>query len=247
MGAAVLVVAFAIYYVMSGSSKISTNNASSSTSIDVVGLEGTNTESATIERVEAPAGGTAGVDVGELKVTLAMDAAAKAELLSNYNIIRDALKRDATSPEWWLRLGAYRMTAGDFAGAVAAWEEVIRLSPGSPKGYNSLGEFYTYTQLNAVKAESNFLKSLSLAPQVAVYRSLHELYRYSYPTKVDQADDVLLQGLVKMPKNPDLLALLAGYYAETGNKQEAITYYTELVAVDPNNTAATAELAELKK
>ena len=64
-----------------------------------------------------------------------------------------------------------------------------------------------------------------------VYRGLHELYVYSYKQNTEAAADILKEGLEHMPGNTDILLLLASYYKNKNDTQNAKTYY-ELARVE---------------
>ena len=63
------------------------------------------------------------------------------------------------------------------------------------------------------------------------YRGLHELYVYSYKQNTEAAADILKEGLEHMLGNTDILLLLASYYKNKNDAQNAKTYF-ELARVE---------------
>lgn len=141
------------------------------------------------------------------------------------NLIAE-LKKDGTSTDKWIELGLQRKVAGDFEGAKEVWEYASALSPHNYVSFSNLGDLYAYHLKNYSKAEENLKVSIKNKPDyISGYRALYELYHLMYAEKSNLADDILLEGLLKNPKSTDLMILLAQYYKETGNKDNARTYY----------------------
>lgn len=160
--------------------------------------------------------------------------------------LADILKSDSARFDVWLDLGSYRKQSGDYEGAWEAWEYAAVLAPESYVPWNNLGDLYGSYLKNYPKAEENFKKAITLKQDyIGGYRSLYELYRYSYKEKSNLADDILLEGLSRNPKSTDIMILLAQYYKEIGNKDNARTYYQKaLTEAKAQGNASLATLLE---
>lgn len=154
------------------------------------------------------------------------------------------LKSDGTKVDDWISLGVQMKVAGDYEGAREAWEYAALLSPAYYVTFSNLGDLYTHYIKNYPKAEQNLKKAISLKTDyIAGYRSLYELYRYSYKEKADLAPQILKNGLAKNPKSTDLMVLLAQYYKETGDKTQALKYYNQaLIKAEAQKNTALIDL-----
>lgn len=140
--------------------------------------------------------------------------------------ITTSLKEDSVRFGDWLDLGIQYKIAGDYKGAEEAWEYTGFLGPESYIPWHNLGDLYAHYLKDFPKAEQNFKKSIALKPDyIGGYRALYELYYYSYKEKANLATQILKEGLAKNPKSTDLMVLLAQYYKEAGDKDNARTYY----------------------
>lgn len=172
---------------------------------------------------------------GQIKVFMDRIAAAKELLAANPN--------DTDAFEI---IGFLHDTLNDKETAQKYYKEVLRLKPESVPALNNLANIYRDRE-DFSEAEKLYLKITEVeVSNIEAWRDLHDLYRYLYKSKEDQADDILLSGLAKNPDDPQILAMLATYYQDTGNKDEAIKYYEQLVKVMPENDAAKKELQKLR-
>lgn len=121
------------------------------------------------------------------------------------------LRKEPTRTDVWLHLGVNRKIAGDFDGAIEAWEYVAQVAPTgvSATAHGNLGDLYMYFLKDYDKAETRFLQAISLNPNVIeYYRALFYLYKdiFKEPAK---AAAILERGLKSNPENVDLLKLKA--------------------------------------
>ena len=83
----------------------------------------------------------------------------------------------------------------------------MRLNPKSIPALNNLANIYKDIG-DFSEAEELYLKITEVdASNIEAWRDLHDLYRYLYKSKEDQADDILLFGLEKNPDDPQILAM----------------------------------------
>src|SRR3989344_1997073 len=138
----------------------------------------------------------------------------------------------------WIEIGLERKAKGDLEGTAEAWKQASLANPGSYLPHNNLGFLYRYDIKDPEKAEKSFLDAIAIKSDLTIaYRELSDLYRYAYPEKVDQADDILLAGLTKNPGHYDLVIYLALYYRDMGDKENAKKYFEEILKTDPANQA----------
>jgi tetratricopeptide (TPR) repeat protein len=130
----------------------------------------------------------------------------------------ELLRKEPTRVDLWLQLGVNRKIAGDFEGAIEAWEYVAQVAPTaqSAVAHGNLGDLYMYFIKDYAKAVTRFNQAIALNPNmIDYYRSLFYLYKdiYKDPAK---AQAILTQGLAANPGNKDLL----GYQAELNAKSQ---------------------------
>ncbi len=125
-----------------------------------------------------------------------------------------------------IQAGIVKQNKGDYQGAEADWIKARDMSPANLVPYNNLGNLYHYYLKDFPKAEQNLLKVIELdATYISGYRSLLDLYRYSYQQNTTKAVDIVQQGLKANPKNIDLYVMLANYYQAKGDMKSARVYF----------------------
>ncbi len=158
-----------------------------------------------------------------------------------------ALKIDNTQPGQWLDLALWYHTAGDFAGARAIWEFLIKAAPSDTTSYDNLGRMYHFDTQDFAKSESYFKQSIAINPKaMAPYVELFELYRLSYKTNTTLAVDTVHVAEKIFPQEPALPLLLAGYYRDLGKVSEARAEYVRALdlARAANNMTLVASINE---
>lgn len=159
---------------------------------------------------------------------------------------KELLAKNPNDPDAFEIIGFIHDTLGDKETAQKYYKEALRFNPESVPALNNLANIYRDLG-DFGGAEKLYLKITEVeASNIEAWRDLHDLYRYLYKSKEDQADDILLSGLGKNPDDPQILAMLATYYQDTGNKEEAIKYYELLVKAMPTNEAAKQELRKVR-
>jgi tetratricopeptide (TPR) repeat protein len=99
------------------------------------------------------------------------------------------------------------------------------------------------------KSEEYYLKSLAIDPtDMQTYTNLFELYKLPWDGKKYSPESILELGISQpMIDTSSLMATLANYYKEIGNKAKAIEYYQKTLQLNPGNDAAKQELDALQK
>ncbi len=118
------------------------------------------------------------------------------------------LKQSPTRVDLWLQLGVVRKIAGDYRGAIEAWNYVAAVAPSSYIAFADLGDLYQNFLKNYPLAETNYLEAVKLAPtDIDLYRNLFTFYHYQYKTNTNDALNIINQGLAANPGNAELLQL----------------------------------------
>ncbi|MEK7662414.1 MAG: hypothetical protein AAB355_02910 [Patescibacteria group bacterium] len=121
--------------------------------------------------------------------------------------------------------------AGDYGKSLQALEYAAALSPDNYVIFHNMGDIYHYHLKDYKKAESNYLESIYLKPNVPnSHRSLYELYKFFYTEKSSEIPKILKNAITSNPKNYDFVIILAQYYRDSGDKAQAIIYYDKALA-----------------
>lgn len=148
----------------------------------------------------------------------------------------------------WLQVGILKKVIGDYEGARDAWEYAGIIRPENSVTFANLGELYWKYLPDFPRSEKNFLISIkNKKSDPAVYISLSELYSYSYTSKSDLADDVLLEGIAANPDSTNLMRTLAYLYERQGNFVSALEWWQKVLAGEPADANVVSTIAELKK
>ncbi len=114
----------------------------------------------------------------------------------------------------------------------------IKVGENSPKNYSSfwnLGNTYVFLE-DYNGAEQAYLKTIENEPkQVKHYIALADLYRHHFPEKRNQIPDILKSGLIELSGDYNLLVNLALYYKESGEKDNALKYFQQVIANYPDS------------
>lgn len=123
----------------------------------------------------------------------------------------------------------------EFKYAVQWWEKGLGIEPNNTLGWSNLGNAYREIKEYS-KAETAYEKSMELARpgETAACISLGELYNYNYKAKKDKEGEVYLNCLKKHTDDRDLIARLAGFYRDIGDKKNALKYFDKLFSIDPS-------------
>ena len=198
-----------LYGRISSSTPTPTNTATTTTTGGVTG-----TGSFTVEQVEP-----ASVPPPSLKrpITITADLSEDAKVILRRLLEEQVviLKSEPTRIDVWLMYGTNRKIAGDFEGAIEAWEYVAQVAPKemSATAHGNLGDLYMYFLKDYKKADTRFNQAIVLNPNVIeYYRALFYLYKDVYNDKA-KAQAILTLGLANNPNNEDLLK----YQAELNN------------------------------
>lgn len=159
-----------------------------------------------------------------------VSAEMKTSLQAKADTLQAILQKAPTDLKAWINLGIVRLQAGDIEGARQAWTYVTQAAPSHPLAFANLGNLYAAHYKDYAKAETNYLKALSLnKADTNVVRALFELYtdNLNNPTA---AEDILKQGIADAPKAVDLQVMLARYWKEQGKTTQAKAQYDAAIA-----------------
>lgn len=149
-------------------------------------------------------------------------------------------------------LGMIKKALYDFEGAKQVWEYANIKSPKNSLSFFNLGILYMDDLKDNQKAEENFLIVLKNSKgekgNEQYYRIIVGFYAYYYPEKKAQIEKILLDALKleNYKDNVNILALLAAYYQDEGQKEKALEYWERALVLDPENEAIKNEINNLK-
>jgi hypothetical protein len=121
----------------------------------------------------------------------------------------EILRKEPTRVDIWLQYGVNRKIAGDYEGAIEAWEYVAQAAPKemSATAHGNLGDLYMYFLKDYAKADTRFNQAIALNPRVLdYYRALFYLYRDIYKDTA-KAEAIRALGIKNNPGSTDLQKL----------------------------------------
>jgi len=173
---------------------------------------GENSEGSGYTVEDLSSGVVSNIPVPDLDRMIIVDESLSEEVVvaikSNINTLSTKLKEDSNQFELWLDLGIYRKTAGDYEGAIAAWEYAGAIRPGNSTSFQNLGDLYGYYLHDAAKAEQNFLQAIKNGPsEVYLYFKTADFYK-DVMKDIAKARAIAQQGVDANPDSQDLKDLL---------------------------------------
>lgn len=136
---------------------------------------------------------------------------------------------------------AYR--SGNIAGAIAAYEQVMRLEPMNPKPLADLSALYLILQnldessalaQHALTLDARNVEALNAAARISNWRGENErAIQYAFDAQEIE------------PENATTLAILGEIYTDEGNPAVAQDYLNQALALDPKNVMALRNQAYL--
>lgn len=122
----------------------------------------------------------------------------------------------------------------EFKYATQWWEKGLKIEPNNTMGWSNLGNAYRELKEYS-KAESAYKKSVEMARpgETEACILLGEMYKFNYTSKKDKEGQVYIDCLKKHANDRDLIARLAGYYRDIGDKKNALIYFDKLFSIDP--------------
>lgn len=145
----------------------------------------------------------------EVSITADLPEDAAAMVRTTIESLKQQLTAEPTRIDLWLKLGVYYKLAGDYEGAIEAWDYVAAGGQSSISyiGYANQGDLYMNFIKDYAKAETNYKAAISINPRIVeYYRNLFFLYR-DIRGNPGAAAAIVEQGLAANPDHPDLLSL----------------------------------------
>jgi len=107
---------------------------------------------------------------------------------------------------------------------------------------NILSEMDKYTA-----AEHYYLRASNNAgAPTTLYYQLSDLYLKHLLSKRDSFIILMKKRIASQPTQEGFVIVLASFYQQIGDKNQAITWYEQALKLDPNNSAVAASIRELK-
>jgi len=192
--------------------------------------------------------------VQQITMLTFMDESLTEELKQKYRRIFDPqaevfLNNPEGAEAYWpvIKIGQVKQLAGDYDGALQAFFWARELQPKSYVANGNIAHLYFRQYQDFAKAEEYYLKAIEPDGMQTVnyYLDLHEIYRYFYKTDTNLVEDILKQGIERLPEETDLMAILAHYYKSLERYDEARTYYQMMLEVNPDSQVAKEGLLSL--
>lgn len=219
LGALVLLVGLGVFILKSqppaGSTNVATTTNSSASTTDIVSDLGngiTATGPGKVELVPVDQGTPPPSLTGEIKINASLASDVQAAIRAKEEALIAELKKAPNRLDLWLQLGVYRKMAGDYVGAIEAYNYVATTGAVTINyiAYGNLGDVYMNYVKDYPKAELNYKKAIAIRPEVIdYYKNLYVLYTGFYKVNTSAAADIVKEGLKANPNNPDLLRLQA--------------------------------------
>lgn len=131
----------------------------------------------------------------------------------------------------WADLAVLRKITEDYKGSAEIWIYISKRYPTYAGPYAALGDLYGNYLKDYPKAETNFLKALSLDPRnTDMYVDLYNLYRGPFPKSNTAAEDILKRGITATGGVYQLHVELARYYTSKNRIVEAKAAYDAAIA-----------------
>lgn len=222
---------------MTASSTITSNTATPNAS--TAGNTATSNGSQTASTVTGPKNYTSSLNYSNLSVS------EKSTIQAQFNKDISDIKA-SNDLNAWADLAVLRKITGDYKGSADIWIYLTQRSPQYAGPYASLGDLYANYLHDYAKAETNYLKAISLQPAgTDAYMALFQLYSGPYPVSATAAEDILRKGMAANPKTWDLTVTLARYLESKGRTAEAKQEF-EAAATTAAAQGKTTEAAQIR-
>ena len=163
-----------------------------------------------------------------------LDADTRAVMEEKVSSTKAMYERDPDIWETWIAIGNLRQLLGDRRGAIAAYEQSLKLQENNVLGNRNMAE--VYVQLGDYeKAARNF--ELAIGRNFAdpdLYLKLALLYEQKL-NRPDLAEVTYRQGLNYAAQNREYLSSLAAFYKQQGKWEQYREYARELVQAYPED------------
>lgn len=153
----------------------------------------------------------------------------------------DAVGADGSQAGLWLFLGEIELLRGDHAQAEQAYRSAVEVDPDDALGYSGLAHSCA-VQGRSAEAEDWLEQGLRVEPTAVLYGQLGQLHLEA--GRMEEAEGALRTGLALDGEDPELLFLLARFFAR--DDEEARLLLERAVEADPLHLHAWLELGSLR-
>ncbi|MDX9893217.1 MAG: tetratricopeptide repeat protein [Patescibacteria group bacterium] len=149
-----------------------------------------------------------------------------------------------------LQLGRVKKDVGDYHGAEAIWIRVGEISPQNSVSFGNLADLYTNFMFDKDKALAAYRTAVANSANEPInlpfYRNFYDFYRYSL-NDMEGAKQVLLEAIANNPLSSELHVLLAQFYLDNDQQEQALRSFQEALKIDPDDELIKAEIEKLNK
>jgi tetratricopeptide (TPR) repeat protein len=156
-----------------------------------------------------------------------------------------SLIANGTNAKTWKHLGDAHLAVGKFHGAIANYEQALRLRPDYDEAYNNLGVAWQYLG-KLEKGADYFRAAVSLTPSSAL---AHNNLGFALKKlgKLGEAVDAFEQAVRLRPDCAEYVGNLAVTLHEKGELDRAVMCYREILRLEPEHAQASNNLGSILK
>jgi len=194
-----------------------------------------------------PAAAQVATDPVLQKAQAALDAGRLAEAVEGFEVV---IAKDFSSYSAHFGLGLALYRQGDLKGAAFEFTQLTVLDPNRFEGWFNLGVVRD-RQGQAPEAAAAFAKAIEVGSKANLSGAdlkpayIGDAKALRTQGQYDAAATVLQEGLKALPKDPDMMALLADSLVKSGKGLEALPVLYEILAADPANVGAISQIADI--
>ncbi len=158
--------------------------------------------------------------------------AVTADLELGLSEVRQAIRLDPNLPAGYQVLSFGLSVGGDYSGAIQAAKRAVELNPSDPDSLMVLAKAQVrFGDYDDAVSNAELARRLHpIAPEYYTYVHGQALYAAG---RLQEADDVLQECLMRAPREPECLLIRAAVQADLGNLEEARSTMALLLEVNP--------------
>lgn len=149
--------------------------------------------------------------------------------------LRGKVEQNPKDAQAWFNFAYAKDFLNDHEGAVAAWKESFRLQPLNFVTAFNIGNNYQYFLKDYAQAEFYYKKTLEIQKAyTSAYQGLADLYRFNWKDKQVELEPLMLTAArADTPNQDKYYAILAEFFASTGDIAKARDYLSRVRALNP--------------
>ncbi|MFH1430153.1 MAG: hypothetical protein ABIG71_01350 [Candidatus Uhrbacteria bacterium] len=171
----------------------------------------------------------------------------RAELDAKIVASQAAIAADKSDFSAYTDLALAKTNLGYLNDAAEVYRHMNQLFPGNYLSFQNLGQLYEQEERFDLAAEQ-YLLAIDNAPRIPhLYRMYVNLITYKMPERHQEIPRVLTKGLEIVPEGVDFMSMMAVYYRDQGQLEDALHWFELLLVFDQENETAKREAMEIKE